>query len=141
MKTKINALLIASITALLLSCVTSPEAQMLKEIGAFTEALNMVAVISEEEDINTHIENLNKRNRAYRFLTVSRLSEIGPDAKEAIGPLTKIAKKDRESKIRIAAIEALKNIGGSSVNPTLKEISLGDKNPEVRLAAKENLER
>lgn len=128
-KIKIAALLLSIVAIALLSCATSPEAAMNK-------AFKMSAEIQQEDDVNVHIKNLKKSNRAYRALTVMRLGEFGSAAKDAVVPLTKIAKKDKEAKIRLEAITSLKRIDGNGADATLKEISLNDKNPEVRLKAK-----
>lgn len=85
----------------------------------------------EKEKYDTYlIKSLSDENVGIRSSAAQLLGER--KVKEAIKPLTKMLKTEKNSSARIVAAMALHKIGDDSVLPLLKKVASKDKNKTVR---------
>ena len=76
------------------------------------------------------------KNKKARYWAILALTDLGPEAKEAVGPLSELL-SDSEEELRMQVIHALAAIGpeAKSAGPQLLKIYQGDKEPSSRYSA------
>ncbi len=84
-------------------------------------------------------EGLAARDNAMRYWAVTGLVALGPEAAAATEKLQRLAREDRAPNVRLAAAEALCNLGHEADALPVMLQYLEDKDPRVRLAAATHL--
>jgi HEAT repeat protein len=99
--------------------------------------LAQVAVAFADEDVPTLIKELHARNADRRLKAAQALTNLGPDAKDAVPALIHALKTDRDSRVRIWAANALGRIGPAAKDgvPALIDASRADSEIIVRRAS------